>query len=293
MKDLIRNALTIDVEEWFQVAALSPYIDRDSWERLESRVETKTRRLLQILAAHNVKATFFILGWIAERHPQLVRDIAGLGHEIACHGFSHELIYRQTPEQFRSETRRAKQVLENIVGVPVEGYRAATYSITGRSLWALDILIAEGFRYDSSIFPVRHPQYGIPGSVRFPHVLTAPSGGQIIEFPLSTARIFGASIPVAGGGYFRQFPYVYTKLGLHSINLLERKPAIFYLHPWELDPEQPRIEVSLPARVRHYHNLEKTEARLNLLLRDFRFTTVQQVLKLQGLLAPLKFRTAA
>lgn len=285
----MRNALTIDVEDWFQVAAFFPYIDRSSWASRESRVVANTDRLLALLAERRVRATFFALGWVAEREPALIRRIAAAGHEVACHGYSHELVYRQTPEVFREETTRAKRHLEDLLGGPVDGYRASTYSITRQSLWALDILLELGFRYDSSLFPVRHPQYGIPGAPRFPQYFPTPGGGQILEFPLSTARVASMQLPVAGGGYFRLLPYGYTRAGLRSINERERQPFIFYMHPWEIDPGQPRVaEAGFTARLRHYTNLDRCEARLKRLLADFEFTTVRDVLETAGLLPVAK-----
>ncbi len=275
------NALTIDVEDYFHVAALSSRIDRRAWDSFHSRVEANTNRLLDILDQHRVKATFFVLGWVAERFSTLVRGIAIRGHEIACHGLSHQLIYNQTIAEFRQETVRAKSVLEDIVQKPVFGYRAASYSITKRSMWALDILVELGFSYDSSIFPVRHDLYGIPRSRREPYVVRTANGSSIIEFPLSTIELFSYRLPVSGGGYFRLFPYAITKKALKTINEKEGRPFIFYLHPWEIDPAQPRFQVPWLSQFRHYHNLEKTEARLNRLLSDFEFGTVQEVL--QGL----------
>jgi polysaccharide deacetylase family protein (PEP-CTERM system associated) len=296
-KTQLDNALTIDVEDWYHVAAFFPHIDRTQWASLESRVERNTERLLAILAERNIRATFFVLGLVAEARPQLIRKIAAAGHEIASHGYSHELVYRQTPETFRSETYRAKAFLEDLLGRQISGYRASTYSITRQSLWALDILIDAGFEYDSSLFPVRHPQYGIPGAPRFATRFTAPSGRSLVEFPLSTAKFFKASLPVAGGGYFRIFPYLYTKWGLTSINQREHRPFIFYLHPWEIDPAQPRVtHAGITAKLRHYTHLDSTEGRLMRLFTDFKFTTVRQVLENQALLLPpatprRKFRT--
>lgn len=296
MRGLVQNALTIDLEDWFQVAAFFPYISYQQWDeinRQNSRIEANTERLLAILESRKLKATFFVLGWIAERYPVLVRKVAESGHEIACHGYSHQLVYNQTPEVFRSETRSAKRLLEDITGAAVEGYRASTYSITPKSLWAMDILLEEGFRYDSSLFPVRHPQYGFPGSPRVPHVLTAPCGAQIVEFPLSTAKFLGINFPVAGGGYFRQFPYRYTHMGFKSLNA-RGTPGIFYLHPWELDPGQPRVAgLNKLTRIRHYRNLDKAEERFKQLLKDFPFTTVQRVLLLEGMLAPCRIKKVA
>ena len=285
MPPKIANALTIDVEDWFQVAAFFPHVERSSWETRESRVVANTERLLSLLAERGIRATFFVLGWVAEREPELIRTIARAGHELACHGYSHELVYRQTPDVFRQETLRAKGFLEDLLGFEVEGYRASTYSITRQSLWALDILVEAGFRYDSSLFPVRHPQYGIPDAPRFPVMFPTPKGRSIAEFPLSTAKAGNLRLPVAGGGYFRLLPYAYTRAGLRSINEREGEPFIFYLHPWEIDPTQPRVEgASFTARLRHYTNLERCEARLKQLLADFSFTTVRDVLATKGLL---------
>lgn len=281
----LANALTIDVEDWFHVAAFFPYIDRSTWASRESRVVRNTERLLALLTERQIRATFFVLGWVAEREPALVRRIAAAGHEVACHGYSHEFVYRQSPKVFREETLRAKSHLEDLLGSGVAGYRASTYSITRQSLWALDILLELGFLYDSSLFPVRHPQYGIPGAPRFPGRVPTPEGREILEFPLSTARFGHLRLPVAGGGYFRLLPYAYTRSGLRSINEREREPFIFYLHPWEIDPDQPRVAgAGFSARLRHYTNLERCEARLLRLFADFRFTTVADVLGAKGLL---------
>jgi polysaccharide deacetylase family protein (PEP-CTERM system associated) len=278
------NALTVDVEDYFHVAAFAPNIHRDSWTARESRVVGNTGKLLAIFDRHEVSATFFVLGWVAQRHPQLVKAIAARGHEIACHGFSHRLVYEQTPEEFHEETRLAKNLIEDITGTAVRGYRAASYSIVRESLWALDILVELGFAYDSSIFPVHHDRYGIADAERIPHRLSTPNGNSIVEWPLSTAKILGCNLPVSGGGYFRLFPYWLTRWGLTSINRRERRPFVFYLHPWEIDPAQPRIAASWLSRFRHYNNLEKCEERLRRLLRDFRFGTVRDGLAQLGLL---------
>lgn len=280
----LENALTIDVEDYFQVAAFFPYISYEDWKSYPSRVEINTQRLLALFAERDIRATFFVLGWIAEAYPDLIRCIAAAGHEIASHGFSHQLIYRQDRDTFRQETLRAKGYLEDLLGEPIAGYRASTYSITPRSAWALDILAEAGFLYDSSLFPVRHPQYGFPDAPRFPYRLNTATG-PLVEFPPSTVRLLGQNLPVAGGGYFRQFPYLYTRTGLRRINEHEGQPFIFYLHPWEIDPDQPRIAgISRLTRIRHYANLHKTEGRLRQLFKDFAFTTVRQVLVTQGLL---------
>src|SRR5579884_1501291 len=214
MRSDVLNAFSVDVEDYFQVAALASAIPRDSWARRESRVERNTQVLLDLLAERGIRGTFFVLGWIAERHPALVKRIAAAGHEVASHGFSHQLIYTQTPGEFREETSRSKRLLEDLVGAAVIGYRAASFSITRRSLWALDVLIDLGFRYDSSIFPIRHDRYGIPGAAPEPGALEAPSGRSIVEFPMSAATFLGVKVPVSGGGYFRLLPYWVTRWGL-------------------------------------------------------------------------------
>lgn len=279
------NALTVDVEDYFHVSAFSNHIDRNHWDRYPCRVEANTRALLDMFAKANVKATFFVLGWVAERYPALVREIASAGHEIACHGYSHELVYRQTPAVFREESQRAKGILENITQQPIKGYRAASYSITLKSIWALDILAELGFQYDSSIFPVHHDRYGMPDARREPHVLKTPAGHSLVEFPLSTFPALGYRLPVSGGGYFRLFPYWFTRHALGKINSKERLPFIFYLHPWEIDPAQPRIQAGLLSRFRHYQNLHRCQQRLTRLLQDFSFNTVEQVLANRGLLS--------
>jgi len=278
MKNTITNALTVDVEDYFQVSAFADNVDRGDWDACESRVEANTRKLLQLFDRFDYKATFFILGWVAERYPQIVEKIYEKGHEVACHGYSHQLIYNQSQKEFADETAKAKKILEDIIQEPVHGYRAASYSITQKSIWALDILVDTGFTYDSSIFPVHHDRYGIPGAEDKPHQLTTPSGHKLIEFPISTKSYFGYRLPVGGGGYFRIYPYAFSRMALKSINRKLRRPFIFYLHPWEVDPDQPRIESSWLSRFRHYNNLDKCEARLTKLLSDFRFSTVQQVL---------------
>ena len=272
------NAMTVDVEDYFHVSALAEVIARKDWDHIQLRVEANTDRLLAMFAEKNVAATFFVLGWVAQRCPQLIRRIHDAGHEVACHGLTHELVYRQTPEVFREETRSSKAMLEDIIGAPVIGYRAASYSITAKSLWALDALCDLGFRYDSSIFPIAHDRYGIPGSSTRPGPMLAPNGRSIVEFPLSTKGILGRRVPVAGGGYFRLFPYWFTRWALAGVNRDDSIPFVFYLHPWEIDPGQPRVRASLKSRFRHYNNLDKCEPRLRALLGDFRFSTMREVL---------------
>lgn len=285
MSDTPTNAMSVDVEDYFHVAALSEAISRDDWDSMNTRVDANTRRLLDLFDRSQTSATFFVLGWVAERHPALVREIHGRGHEVACHGYSHKLVYQQSPAEFREETRRSKAILEDLSGQAVEGYRAASYSITPKSLWALDILCEEGFVYDSSIFPVRHDLYGMPGAQRFPHKLGTPNGAEIIEFPPSTARVFGQNLPAAGGGYFRLYPYPLSRWLIRRVNETEKQPTVFYLHPWEVDPDQPQVDVGWRSRFRHYNNLQKCEARLGRLLEDFRFGTVRSVLETKGLVS--------
>jgi polysaccharide deacetylase family protein (PEP-CTERM system associated) len=268
--DPIVNAMTIDVEDYFHVSVFDGVVPRSRWDRLETRVCANTEKLLAIFDETGIQATFFVLGWVAERWPHLVRQIAERGHEIASHGFGHRLVYDQTPRQFREDVRRAKVLLESAAGTQVFGYRAPSYSITPRSLWALDVLIEEGFRYDASIFPVHHDRYGIPVSARHPYRIERESGA-LWEAPASTVRCGSMNLPVAGGGYFRILPYAWTRWGIARLNRVERRPAIFYLHPWEIDPGQPRLEAPLISRFRHYRNLDRTEARLRALLRDFQF----------------------
>jgi polysaccharide deacetylase family protein (PEP-CTERM system associated) len=273
--DSIVNALTIDVEEYFHPNAMDGAVDPSAWDALPHRVEGNTCRLLDILSEHDVRATFFVLGWVAERAPGLVDEIANRGHEIACHGFAHRLAYRLGPELFRADVERARGVLEDRLGRRVEGFRAASYSITSASLWALDTLIELGFAYDSSIFPVRHDLYGIPGWSRVP-VRVRRAGGEIIEFPPSTVRFAGRNWPVAGGGYFRLLPYGVTRRAIERLNRRERLPAMVYVHPWEIDPGQPRLAAGRSARFRQYANLSRTEPRLRRLLAEFRFAPVRE-----------------
>ena len=282
----IVNAFSVDVEDYFQVAALAPAIARESWDKRESRVERNTDLLLALLAERSIRGTFFVLGWIAERHPALVKRIAAAGHEIASHGYSHHLIYSQSREDFYEETVRSKRLLEDLSAAAVIGYRAASFSITRRSLWALDVLAELGFRYDSSIFPIRHDRYGIPGAAAEPGKVTAPSGATLVEFPMSAATFLGLKVPVSGGGYFRLLPYALTRRGLRQINERGGRPFTFYLHPWEVDPGQPRVRVGWLSRFRHYTNLDRCEPRLRRLLAEFRFAPMREVLRTCGLLEP-------
>ena len=277
----MRHALTIDVEEFFQVHALSRTVAMDAWESYPSSVTESTELILNLLSGGDIKATFFCLGWIAERHPDLIRRIHRAGHEIASHGYAHKVIYDQAPDVFRADTSRAKTILEDITGEPVLGYRAPTYSITERTIWALDILEELGYRYDSSIFPIRHDNYGIPDAPRFPHRL---SPRRLVEFPISTVRIGSVNLPVAGGGYFRLLPYPVTRQGLKAI-AAEGHPFIFYVHPWEFNPDIPRVaSLSVLSRFRTYVGLTRTQARFQRLITDFAFTTASNVLADLGLM---------
>lgn len=285
MPSRIVNAFTVDVEDYFQVAALAPAIARETWPTREYRVERNTEVILNLLAERQIRGTFFILGWVAERSPGLVKRIASAGHEIACHGYSHLCIYDQTQDEFREETTRAKRFLEDLLGEPVRGYRAASFSITQRSLWALDVLIDLGFTYDSSVFPIRHDRYGIPDASPEPGVIHAPSQRTLVEFPMCAATFAGLKVPVSGGGYFRILPYWLSVAGLRQINERHNRPFTFYLHPWEVDPGQPRInDAPLLSRFRHYTNLHKCESRLRRLLGEFSFASMREVLEARGLL---------
>lgn len=282
----IVNAMTIDVEEHFHANVFDGTPVRDIQHTLASRVEASTHRMLQLLDDSGTRATCFVLGAVAASHPALVREIAARGHEIASHGYAHQLVYTQTPDVFRDDVRRAKQTLETIAGVRVRGYRAPSYSVTERSLWALDVLAEEGYDYDASIFPIRHDRYGIPHAPRHAHVLEQ-TGGRLVEAPPSTIRMGGMNLPVAGGGYFRLLPYGWTRFGIDRLNATEQRPAIFYTHPWEIDPGQPRLPLSRLHGMRHYANLDTTEAKLVRLLADFRFAPLADLLIADGKLEAL------
>lgn len=271
------NAMSVDVEDYFHASAFDHVVARASWESRESRVVANTYRLLECFQQADVKATFFVLGWVAERQPSLVQEIADLGHEVASHGYHHQLIYMLTPDQFREDVRRAKGVIEDASGQAVLGYRAPSFSIVPSSLWALDVLIEEGHAYDASIFPIHHDRYGIPDAARWPTRLERAAGG-IVEFPGSTVRMGGTNLPVAGGGYFRLLPYAWTRWGISRVNTVDRQPVVFYIHPWEVDPEQPRLPVSRGTRWRHYTGLASTLNDLSRLVSDFRFDSMTSVL---------------
>jgi polysaccharide deacetylase family protein (PEP-CTERM system associated) len=265
---------SVDVEDYFHVEAFADTIDRSQWPQFDCRVVANTHRLLDLLDRHQVHGTFFILGWVAERFPGLVRDIVNRGHEPACHSYWHRLVYKLTPEEFRTDTLQAKDVIEQAGGMAVHGYRAPSYSITEQSLWALDVLAECGFSYDSSIFPIAHDVYGIPDAPRIPHKIT----GELMEYPMTTFRLGQRNMPVGGGGYLRLLPMWYTRMGIRRANA-EGVPLIVYVHPWEVDPEQPRVQGGrLTSRIRHYTNLKKTYERLDDLLAENRFVPFRDAL---------------
>ena len=274
------HGLSFDIEEHFQVAAFDCVARRRNWGSLESRVERNTQLIMDLLEVRGIHSTMFVLGWVAERHPGLIRRIVESGHELASHGYAHELITGQTPQMFREDIRRAKHILEDIGGRPILGYRAPTFSITRETEWALPILVEEGYQYDSSIMAVVHDTYGIPGAIPTIHKIST-NAGPIWEVPPSTWKWAGLTIPVAGGGYFRLFPYPLLKRFLRRVES-QGHPLVMYLHPWELDPYQPRMRGSTLSKFRHYLNLHKVPSRLQQLLKDFSFGPIHHLLPLRG-----------
>lgn len=269
----IVNAMTVDVEDYFQVSALAPHIDRADWNAIPCRVERNMDLLFQLFEKNGTHATFFVLGWIAERYPNMVKRIVAGGHELASHGYGHMRATDQTPEAFLEDIKRTKTLLEDISGVEVRGYRAPSFSVGSSNPWAFDCIRSAGYRYSSSVYPVRHDHYGMPDAPRFPYF----SRAGLLEIPITTMRSFGRNFPAGGGGYFRFLPYAASKLAISKVNRDDRKPTIFYLHPWEVDPGQPRIPgVSLKTRFRHYVNLSRTESRLQRLTQDFRWDRVDR-----------------
>lgn len=270
----IRNAMSIDVEDYFQVSAFAPYIQRGDWDRRECRVQRNVGRILDLLDARGVKATFFTLGWIAQRYPQLVRDIVARGHELASHGYGHERASDLTPQAFRQDILSAKQLLEDLGGVAVNGYRAPSFSIGESNLWAFDVLADCGYRYSSSVYPIEHDHYGMPDSPRFAYEVRPG----LIEVPVTTLRFRGRNYPSSGGGWFRLLPYGVTRWMIERFNRIEGRSAVFYFHPWEIDPEQPRIEgIDAKTRFRHYVNIGRTEGRIAQLLADFEWARMDEL----------------
>lgn len=275
----ISNALTIDVEDYFQVSAFAPHIDRSQWDSIPCRVERNIDRVLELLAGSESKATFFTLGWLAERFPRIVRDIVENGHEIASHGQAHLRASEQSRADFADDIRRAKRVLEDVAGVEVRGYRAPSFSIGRGNLWAFDCIEEAGYRYSSSVYPVRHDHYGMPDAPRFPFRVRE----RLLEIPVTTTRMLGRNLPAGGGGYFRLAPYQVSRWAIGRVNRIDRRPAIFYFHPWEIDPRQPRVDgISAKTRFRHYLNLHRTEARLQQLMLDFHWDRVDRVFDLDA-----------
>lgn len=274
------NAMTIDVEDYFQVSAFAPHIARSSWAALPCRVERNVDVVLALLDQRQVRATFFTLGWIARRYPAMVRAIADAGHEVASHGYAHVRVSEQSRIEFRRDILRSKHLLEDIAGRPVLGYRAPSFSLMPGSRWAFDTLFHSGYRYSSSVYPIAHDHYGAPDSPRFAFYPVSRSG--ILELPVSTVRLFGRNLPAGGGGYFRLYPYGVSRWFLRRINHLERQAGIFYFHPWELDPGQPRQrDIPMKTRFRHYLNLDRTEPRLLALTRDFRWDRIDNIFPVQ------------
>lgn len=274
---MLRNIISVNVEEYFHPSEVAAYIGAEQWNTLPSLVEPQTQRVLDIFDSHGVKGTFFVLGWVAGRHPKLIQEIAARGHEIGCHSFLHRLVYDLTPGQFREDTEQAVRAVEDACGITPRAYRAPSYSITRRSLWALEILVECGFTHDSSIYPILHDRYGIPGFGSDARTLSTPSG-PIVEVPIATVTLSHHSVaPVGGGAYLRLLPYRYTAAGIRRINNQDRQPACMYIHPWELDPEQPRLARGWLARLRTYAGLRSMPRKLERLLSDFEFTTLTAV----------------
>ncbi len=271
---VVVNALTIDVEDYFQVWALAPYISREQWERTPCRVERNVDLILQLLAEAEARATFFTLGWIAERFPRLVQRIAEAGHEVASHGYAHLRPTEMTREAFFADILLAKSILEDLIGAEVKGYRAPNFSVDGDRGWAHECIAGAGYRYSSSVYPVKHDHYGLPDAARFPY----RSSAELVELPVSTVRLLDRNWPAGGGGYFRLLPYPVSRWLIRRVNEADGRPAIFYFHPWELDPGQPRVPgIDIKTRFRHYVNLDQTEHRLRRLVADFRWDRVDRV----------------
>lgn len=272
----IRNAFTVDVEDYFQVSALAPYIPRQQWDNIPCRIERNVERILDLLSEQGAHATFFTLGWIAERYPVLIRRIVEQGHELASHGYGHLRASEQTPDNFREDISRSKKLLEDIGGMAVQGYRAPSFSIGANNLWALDLLQDAGYRYSSSIYPIQHDHYGMPEAPRFAFRPRGESG--LLELPVTTVNVFGRNLPAGGGGYFRMLPYQMSRWCLNRVNQQDSQPCMFYFHPWEIDAGQPRQPgINFKTRFRHYVNLSRMEGKIRALLRDFEWDRVDRV----------------
>jgi len=280
------NVLSIDVEEYYHAEIFRAGTRRLGRRVFASRVEQNVARTLALLRRHDTLATFFVLGEVAAGHPSVVRAIAREGHEIACHGHRHESVHHQRPAEFCADVRRAKAQLEDLVGVPVIGYRAPNFSIGRAQSWAYPILVDAGFRYDSSLYPIRHDRYGQPGAPRFPYEIWRRGSAALLEFPIGTARVLNVNLPIGGGGFFRLLPFAWTRFGIERVNRREQQPVMFYFHPWELDPHQPRPPMPWRHRLRHYVGIDKEVARLSRLLTRFRFGTARDVLQRRAFLEP-------
>ena len=277
-KSPLTHILSVDVEDYFQVEAFAGQVSRESWDSFPSRVVANTQRVLDLFDTYQAKGTFFFVGWVAARFPHLVREVQLRGHELACHSYWHRTVYSLSEKEFREDTKQAKRVIEDASGVAVKGYRAPSWSITKNCLWALDILAEEGFAYDSSIYPIHHDLYGVPGAKRFPYVHKCRNGMDLLEFPPATLRFLAINLPVAGGGYLRIFPSAYTELAFRTFEKSYSERVVVYLHPWEFDPEQPRIAGSLKSRLRHYTSLRRMEAKVGAVLKRHKFARFSDVL---------------
>lgn len=272
----IKNALTVDVEDYFQVSAFEKYIPRSNWKDISCRVEKNTYRILELFEKNGASATFFVLGWVAERYPELIREMYSAGHEVASHGYEHIRVVHQSPKEFREDVVRTKNLLEDILGDQVRGYRAASYSIGSENIWAIEELKSAGYEYSSSIYPIKHDLYGMPEAPRFSFYPLGERG--VLEIPITTIELMGRKFPCGGGGFFRFYPYAISRWAIHQVNQKDKQPGIFYFHPWEIDPGQPKQKgLDFKTRFRHYLNLGKMESRLDRLLSDFRWDRMDRV----------------
>ena len=268
--------MTVDVEDYFQVSAFEKVINRDDWAHISCRVEANTNRILDLFDTFQIKATFFMLGWVAERYPNLIKRIVSEGHELASHGYEHIRVINQNPMQFKQDIEKTKNILEDLSGVKIKGYRAASYSIGEKNLWAIEELKNSGYTYSSSIYPVKHDLYGMPNAPRFKFKPRGDDG--VLEIPVTTIELFNKKLPVGGGGFFRLYPYAMSRWALRHVNKQDQEPGVFYFHPWEIDPQQPRQKgLTIKTRVRHYLNLTRTESRLKRLLQDFHWGRMDEI----------------